>query len=362
MEPSFRILYYGGILPGFDALLVRHRFQGLYRLTPEKATLIFSGQKIVLRRGLNANELPRYYTYLRSLGLQVFAEREKTFPQLDIPSEAEAEPQPAAVAPAQTYVPPRSNAVPSVREAPSPAAVEARLADIEFLRRSLVVEMPAAGEQTITAPIDEETCPRCGTMQYHRTLCRSCGADMPRLRAAQKARADEVRSALGREADNDDQAPSPLRVPLDARIGRLHYLALGCVAGLVLMLGCAGSLWLASLPPLLVGGALAAVIAILATVLRLHDLNTTGWMAPAILVPWAGLIVGIVLLAAPGSSGSNRFGHNPGSLGWSRTSGYLLMMCGSALLLGQLMLARADVVPALATALEMLPAEWLPYL
>src|SRR6516225_3679784 len=171
MEPSFRILYYGGILPGFDALLVRHRFQGLYRLTPEKATLIFSGQKIVLRRGLNADDLPRYYTYLRSLGLQVFAEREKSFPRLDdVPPPAEVRPSPVAVAAAQVPQRAASNAAPSVREEPSPETVESRLADIEFLRRSVVVETPAPGEQTIMAPIEEETCPRCGAIQNRRTL------------------------------------------------------------------------------------------------------------------------------------------------------------------------------------------------
>lgn len=44
---------------------------------------------------------------------------------------------------------------------------------------------------------------------------------------------------------------------------------------------------------------------------RLHDLGQTGWWALITLIPYVGIILGLVLLLAPGTVGPNRYGQDP---------------------------------------------------
>ena len=56
---------------------------------------------------------------------------------------------------------------------------------------------------------------------------------------------------------------------------------------------------------------LAAPVIIAASIPRLHDLDLSGWWAPLLFVPYAGLFFSIYLLFARGSVGDNRFGPDP---------------------------------------------------
>ncbi len=337
MSPRYRIVFHGHILPGFEPLLVRHCFQSAYHLPPETAKLIFSGKKIVLQRNVTPDGLPNYYNYLRDLGLKVSVERELRYPVL---------PEPA-------YTLQRPMATDSL-------GLNQRhiLEEIELLRHEVSAGLDPVSAPMIVARDHHETCPRCGEVQPHRTLCRICGIDMPRLRAVQRAHAEETHARLATHRVVADGSPANLR--LASRIGRLHYLTFVCISLLVLAAGGAASLWLKIPLPLVVALAPAAVIALFGTVLRLHDLNASGWLAVTVLIPYAGLIVGIALLAVPGTDGSNRFGTSQRPLRWYRATGFLLIALGAALLLARVLATDTNEPRALTSILETLSAEMRP--
>lgn len=52
-------------------------------------------------------------------------------------------------------------------------------------------------------------------------------------------------------------------------------------------------------------------IIIIQAIKRLHDIDQSGWLMLLTLVPLVNVILGIYVLVAPGTPGSNRFGENP---------------------------------------------------
>jgi uncharacterized membrane protein YhaH (DUF805 family) len=65
-------------------------------------------------------------------------------------------------------------------------------------------------------------------------------------------------------------------------------------------------------PTLLAVAILGLVIPNVAvTIRRLHDMNVTGWIALIIVIPYLGLCALLILMLLNGTSGSNRFGHDP---------------------------------------------------
>lgn len=119
-----------------------------------------------------------------------------------------------------------------------------------------------------------------------------------------------------------DTAPPPPAVdaPLfglsfQGRVGRMRNL----LGGLLVLLGL---LWLvilvAALPGpitltlLLLGSAGLTVWGCRLTVLRLHDVNRSGWWSLVFLVPYAGAVASLVLSLLPGTPERNRHGAPPG--------------------------------------------------
>lgn len=107
------------------------------------------------------------------------------------------------------------------------------------------------------------------------------------------------------------------------RIGRLRYLAYltaltlvsyAVVAiPLVMMLGSDGSGSVDMLFGLVnaVVSIAGAVFGIIWAIKRLHDLDKTGWLALLMMVPLVNFIMILVLLFAPGTPNTNRFGPPP---------------------------------------------------
>ena len=91
------------------------------------------------------------------------------------------------------------------------------------------------------------------------------------------------------------------------RYGRLNYLkAINIISLWALLLGLAMGFIIEKIGIVL---AIATVIFVIrATVLRLHDMNTSGFFALLWLVPFVNIIFGIVIMVAPGTVGENRFG------------------------------------------------------
>lgn len=107
------------------------------------------------------------------------------------------------------------------------------------------------------------------------------------------------------------------------RLGRVRYIGYSVALGLLVNLLMVGwGLLAAVLSPgqdnnwLALGGTvvwvgLAMVASILLAIQRLHDFNASGWWAVLNLVPFANLVLYLVLLIMPGTQGPNRFGHPP---------------------------------------------------
>ena len=100
---------------------------------------------------------------------------------------------------------------------------------------------------------------------------------------------------------------------INGRIGRVRYLAhlmvynLAMVAAMVLF-------FILGNPGILLGIILylvGIVLSIFAGAQRLHDLDKSAWFLLLGLVPIANIILGVLMLFASGSQGSNRFGAPP---------------------------------------------------
>lgn len=55
----------------------------------------------------------------------------------------------------------------------------------------------------------------------------------------------------------------------------------------------------------------ATVVIFFISIRRLHDSNKSGWWLLVLLIPFAGVIAYLVLMAWPGDKGPNKFGFDP---------------------------------------------------
>lgn len=109
----------------------------------------------------------------------------------------------------------------------------------------------------------------------------------------------------------------PAFASLRGRIGRARYLAYTILPSFALMFTAgivAGVLprhsYMASAAPLLMYIPIICLLLVMA-VRRLHDMNLSGWMALLGLIPVVNLVLWVGLLAAPGTTGTNRHGPAP---------------------------------------------------
>ena len=285
------------------------------KITPEQALGLVAGRETVIKRNLPADQVPRYLQAIEGAGVEVRAVRTVTAP-------------PSAPAPAQAGA-----------AAPAPSTIERAQSGLALLP----MEAPAAEVSD-----DTMRCPACGALQQKRNLCRACGADMPRLLAAQEAtkRAPAespfapptaaVRDVLPELAETE--TPRPFALSFQGRVGRLRYLAYVLPAYVPLMVaGILGGLMAGfgrSGPGVLfvilvgVGAVLSVLMMIRVLVLRLHDLNLSGlWVllpfGVGALASFAGPtgvlaasavfgIGGLALLFLAGGSEANDYGPPPG--------------------------------------------------
>lgn len=297
-DAQVRLVFAGEIREGFQADDVKRRFGEAFKLGGPQLAAMFSGERTVLKRSLSRVEADRYVAQLGKLGARVHIEPLETTP-------ATAAMKPVAAAAA--------------------AAVPAA---------------PVTATSNLPPAEEEIVCPTCGTRQSKRILCKECATDMPRGIAAKKedeerARAERLEEARARRAGsgrwappgsagdaalagNGVEPPPLLGLGFDGRIGRISYL----LAWPLALLGLAGigigaavllpmlRSWLVAIP---LGLAFVLFLAwsIRVTVLRLHDINRSGWWVLLGFVPYVGWIVNLLLLVVPGSADENDHGERP---------------------------------------------------
>ena len=76
MSKSFRIIYKGEPLPGFDRETVKNNFLRLCRIPADQAERYFTGQEITLRKGLSQEQVQQLLPSLKKRGIKVYIKEE----------------------------------------------------------------------------------------------------------------------------------------------------------------------------------------------------------------------------------------------------------------------------------------------
>lgn len=322
-DTQYRIIFRGELLDGFNRDEVSQTAAQRLGLKPEQMDTIFSGQAVVLRKGLDKANAARYLGELRKIGMRAKVQEMTVVPRPAITPPPQPAPQPApGFDPEKTdiYVParPLSSALDEAADAlPAIPAIPA-----------------AAPRPALPAQSEKIMCQKCGDRQTKRKLCRSCGFDMEAYEAAQRQlEKDEMEAASRMRLPDisilDSQVPvamtlSPSSDDLpeeDAgkrfgagRIGRGQLLANSLLvfsaAALLILAGSSLGEFGAIVGVLC---ALGLTIYVLAPqfVRRLHDLGRNGYAAVVGLVPYVNLAFLLYLLVKPGSPRHNRYGAPP---------------------------------------------------
>lgn len=103
------------------------------------------------------------------------------------------------------------------------------------------------------------------------------------------------------------------------RLRRSRYLLTLLAAPLALWfapaVGAEVLFWLGFDTPIMLATSVAMVAVVLAlaamTVRRLHDIGTTGFWALALLAPWVGWLIYLLIMFWPSQDGDNRYGPDP---------------------------------------------------
>ncbi len=320
---TFKLVFSGDILPGHEPERVKTQLAAMLKVPPEKSARLFSGKDVILKTGLDETRVDAYRRKLATMGVGVRAVAE-TAPESAVKTEASAlVSRPADSAPEASTM------------ALAPVAHETKDAAASPLQ-----------VEPVSEPVPETQCPECGHTQPKRTLCVQCGADMPRIRAAQAAAAEEARRppAPGRgvqdresDAAQEVERPGYLGLSFEGRFGRRSYFVGNFLVMLVVaLLAFAGALagsgigFLLMIPALIVG----FLMILRVTVLRFHDFNWSGWWSLLLFVPGVGVVASLLLLFMPGSTGSNDHGYRPSPTPWLHAGLLILaMVVASAVML-----------------------------
>lgn len=316
MSSTFRLIFRGEIMPGHQIDAVKQRASALFKVPPERVDALFSGQEIVIRKGVSDADLHRYLAALQKAGLKIHAEPENDLPSLFTPAE---EPE-SAFSPPPAPTPPVSQPVPKdTPQQPQPMLLEE----------------------------EQVTCPNCGHVQPKRTLCLNCSIDMPAYSRGQQRIEEEPIHERDPDFRYDFQGTPTVSQPpalfgfgFSGRWGRLTWLSAGLFKSIVTLL-----LFLATLsfiPDLLIaptysfnqsgGGTAIAGLALLLlwlplglllffwqfrdAALRCHDLGWSGFWSLLLFLPVISLLFIIGLLVLPGQQDANEYDAPPSQESW----------------------------------------------
>lgn len=282
MATQVQLVFGGEVLEGFRADEVRRRVGEKLKLDDQGAARLFATPRTVLKRAIAHDEAQRYVELFARLGARLHVEALAPAPVQPAP----ASPNGAAAAPAA----------------------------------------PVFGPP-LTSDVEEIVCPNCSERQPKRILCRNCATDMPMAiahrqeamaaeRAARRAEFQarhKLKSLKETPLPTDDgiDAPRLWGLGFSGRMGRLVYWTGGTLVLLMLYL----LLVFALMKPgsgrwTLFGLGLLVFLfsSLRMTVLRLHDLNASGWWSVLMLVPTVGSAGALVVSFVPGSMGDNDHG------------------------------------------------------
>jgi uncharacterized membrane protein YhaH (DUF805 family) len=269
MDSSYQLIFSGRVLTGFDAQAVRAQLGQRLKLDEARLARLFSGAPVVIKRGLDGEQAQRWVTQFAALGAGLAMQASPD----TVPALPPAPPAPAA----------------------EPAEAAA-LALVPLAAPAVVPDTPSVDDDRDKAQTD-----------------RAPAVDAAMAPSRRSGHAPSGPAPLNFRTWASEDEPSLFGTSFEGRMGRLRantcgtWLLNGLVA--VALLGVvAGKFWLLLFLP-----AAVAVIfwSVRLSVLRLHDLNLSGWFTLISLIPVLGTILGLVLMVWPGSTEDNQFGEVP---------------------------------------------------
>ncbi len=318
MASPVQLVFIGELLEGFERGDVARQLGQWLGLDDARAAKLFTGSRIVLKRSIELEDAQRYVARFAKAGARLHIEpiaQPGAEPALQRGAERAA---PLASAPNATNA---ANA-PNAPNAPNPAF--AALAPVS----AGVTAQPGT-------PVGdaEIICPNCGERQPKRELCRSCATNMAMgiaakieaeqaARAARKAAFDArrgVRPAAPASAAATGDAGPIWGFGFDGRMGRLTYATAGAIALSPLFLLLTFALKNPSASRFVLFGLAALVVGVLSvrwSILRLHDLDRSGWWSLLMAVPSLNAGVGLILSLWPGTKDDNDYGEVPAEGSW----------------------------------------------
>ncbi|MDQ8021735.1 MAG: DUF805 domain-containing protein [Moraxellaceae bacterium] len=323
-DTQYRIIFRGELLDGFNRDEVSQTAAQRLGLKPAQLETIFSGQAVVLRKGLDKANAARYLSELRKIGMRAKVQ------EMTVVARPTTAPDPGirAIEPAPGFDPEKTDIY-------TPARPLAAMLDEAADALPAIPAVPTPAPKPVTRPQTEKImCQKCGDRQTRRKLCRSCGFDMEAYETAQRQLEKEEMAAATRMrlpdiSILDSQVPVAMTISpgdedlLDeaiekrfgaGRIGRGHLFAntllVLSAAALVLLAGASLGEFGAIIGLLAAAGGGIYILAPL-LVRRLHDIGRNGYAALLGLVPYVNLAFMAYLLFKDGSPRHNRYGAPP---------------------------------------------------
>lgn len=275
MSTTYHLVYAAGVLPGFEPAAVRAALGARLKLDEAQLAALFSGRRAVIKRGLDLQKAQQWVQRFAALGAQLSMEEDV-----------------AAAAP-----------VASVAATSAPAG-------LSLVPMAAVAMPPSEPEPAATRLPEPAPAPQfdAGTKAEARG-----DMDAPSSRQGFGSTRHAPPPRDFRSWAHEDE-PALFGTSMEGRVGRLRYTS-GILWMLVIFLAiltvALRSIGIVSGLVFLISAVAFLFLTIRLNVLRLHDLNLTGWWAVLSVVPTVGTIMTLVLMFWPGNPDDNDYGPRP---------------------------------------------------
>lgn len=311
MSKHFQLVFEGETLEGFDPHDVRRQIGEHMKLDAARLENLFSGRRVVLKRGVDEERAHRHKRQFASLGARLMIEADDGSPApTPRPPRPAVAPRPdldspptTAPMPMQLSAPPVMRAGAAAAAAPSPAV----LAGIQVPDFALVPTTEEAREAQAVLAAQEAPAPRGAFIAPPPArAARAAPA------AAEPALPPDVRMQAG--VGLAEQAPSLLGFRFKGRLSRRGYAQASAVTYLLGYLLLLFVMRQPSAGRIAIAGLCFVVLAYYATrlvILRCHDAGYSGWWSLLLAVPLVGFVVALALAWVPSTDGDNAYGEMP---------------------------------------------------